>query len=209
MIFFLCKRFKVLLPETLRHIFGNFGGPCCLSRGKTTDTQHDSALEAEVNANDNMYWNYRETFARPTVIQQARRSLHKSLTGLRRVNPLGLNPVQARTTWTGNPSRRSFSSIFQRRSVVSTHPSVSQVSLFPDLSGTASVPPSPPPLPPLYTAFPSARPSSIPGQWTGLIQDDTKGSFAPMKAPPAVFKPTENRRISQVTPTSLQRVPAA
>ena len=180
-----------------------------MSRGKTTDTQHGRVLEAEVNPNDDRYWDYRETFARPTVIQRARRSLHKSLTGLRRVNPLGLNPVQARTTWTGNPSRRSFSSIFQRRSVVSTHPSVSQVSLFPDLSGTVSVPPSPPPLPPLYTAFPSARPSSIPGQWTGLIQDDTKGSFAPMKAPPAVFKPTENRRISQVTPTSLQRVPAA
>ncbi|KIM94788.1 hypothetical protein OIDMADRAFT_34792 [Oidiodendron maius Zn] len=106
-IFFLCKRYKVKLPETLRHIFGNFGGPCCLSRGKTTDTQHDSVLEAEVNANDNMYWNYRETFARPTVIQKARRSLHKSLTGLRRVNPLGLNPVQTRTTWTATPSRRS------------------------------------------------------------------------------------------------------
>ena len=212
MILFLIKRYKIKPLETLRHIFSKFAGSCGLSRGKTTDTQHGRVLEAEVNPNDDTYWDYRETFARPTVIQRARRSLHKSLTGLRRINPLDLNPVRARTWRAGTSSRSSFSSIsfssiFRRRSVVSSHPSISQVSLFADRSGRASVPPSPPPLPPLpplYSAFQSAQSSSMSRQSISHVQDNIEGGLSLIKIPPPALKSTGSHTISQVISPSTE-----
>jgi hypothetical protein len=138
------------------------------------------------------------------MIQKARRSLHKPLTGLRRINPLGLNPVARETTGPGTPSRKSFSSFFRRRSVASSHPTASRVSLLLEQSRGAGVPQSPPPLPPWNTAYPSLRPSSMPGRWTGFGQDETSGSLSPLKMPPPAHKLTSHHRISQVTNNSTE-----
>lgn len=168
------------------------------------DTQPGSQIEAQVESTSNTNWDYRETFARPTMIQKARRSLHKPLTGLRRINPLGLNPIAPETTGPGTPSRKSFSSFFHRRSVASSHPTASQVSLLLEQSRGAGVPQSPPPLPPLYTAFPPVRPSSMPGRSTGLGQDETSGSLSPLKMRLPAHKLTSHHRISQVTNNSTE-----
>lgn len=115
---------------------------------------------------------------------------------------MGVNPVASEKTGPGTPSRKSFSSFFHRRSVASSHPTASQVSLLLEQSGGAGVAQLPPPPPPLYTAFPSLRPSSMPGRSTGLGQDETSGSLSPLKMPPLAHRPISHHGISQVTNNS-------
>jgi hypothetical protein len=144
------------------------------------------------------------------MIQKARRSLHKPLTGLRWINPLGLHPVDGQTTGPGTPKRKSFSSFFHRRSAASSHHSPSQVSLLLGQSGSASVPQSPPPLPPLYTAFPPHRPLSMPSRPTGFSEEEMNSPGLPLRMPPPAHKPTSHHRISQITNYSAEsKAPSA
>lgn len=199
LVFFLFKRCKIKLPKTL----GSCEGFCWLPGSGTADTRTDSRLEEKGNSIGSSNWDYRETFARPTMIQKARRSLHKSLTGLSRVNPLGLNPVGPQTTGVGTPRRKSFSSFFHQRSLTSTRPIQGFFSL--DESSSVSVPPQPPPpLPPQYTAFLSLRPSSMPDRPTELVQDVKSNPLSPQEMPPRAFKPVSHHRISQITNVSTE-----
>ncbi|KAH9203236.1 hypothetical protein DL95DRAFT_472577, partial [Leptodontidium sp. 2 PMI_412] len=98
LIFLFFKRRRAeppeVLPNPLRRPPGTWGKFRWLSRSQTPDVMSDSLLPAEVSSSGSLAWDYQATFARPTVIEKARRSLRKSLTGLRRVNPLGQNPVK-------------------------------------------------------------------------------------------------------------------
>lgn len=175
-----------------------------MSSRKKANTRTDSVLEEKVNPSGNINWDYRETFARPTIIQKARRSLHKSLRRLSRVNPLSLHPVGPQTTGAGTPSRKSFGSFFHWGSIASTPHNASQVSFFSDDAGSVRDPQSPPPLPPQYTAFLSLRPSSMPDRPTGLVGDDKIIPSLPLEMPPPAFKPTSHRRPSQITNISIE-----
>lgn len=198
LIFLLFKRFKIKLPRTLpsyvRTILGKCGGCCWLSGRKPAKELPVSLLNEKANSNGTPIWDYQESFARPTMIQRARQSLHNSLARLSQINPLGLNPIGSQTIRAGTPNRKSFSSFFHRRSVASTQPNASLVSIFSDESGSTSVPPPPPPLPPEYTAFLSIRPSSMPEWPAGPVQDDKSNPLLNLEKPPRTLKPISHHR---------------
>jgi hypothetical protein len=137
----------------------------------------DSLLTAEVGSSGSPTWDYRATFARPTVTEKARRSLRESLTRLLRFNPLGLDPATPQGRGARTPSRKSFAS---------TRHSAFCPSFLQDQSGSVINPQSSPPLPP-------RRPSAIPGWPREFAQSDTDGSPQPQTRPP------------QVPPQALQR----
>lgn len=122
----------------------------------------DSLLTAEVGSSGSPAWDYRATFARPTLTEKARRSLRKSLTRFLRFNPLGLNPVPPQATGARTPSRRSFTSLFHRFSAASTHRSDFCPSFLQSQSGCVIDPQSPPPLPPPPAGFPPMPPQVPP-----------------------------------------------
>jgi len=185
LIFLLFKRHRGELPKALpclaRRVLGRW-----LAHDQTPDTMSDSLLTPEVGARGSLTWDYRETFAQPTVMVKTRRSQPKSLTGLVRFNPLGLNPVSLQTTGTGTPSRNSFVSFFHRHSTTSTYHSDSCPSNLQGQSGIVSDPQAPPPFPPpSYRSPPPSyrspppRPPTISSLRKEFGQSDSHGRCHP------------------------------
>lgn len=127
---------------------------------QTPDAMPAPLLVPEVGSRDNLAWDYQATFARPTIIERARRSIGKSLTGLGQINPLKLNPNTPEDQGIRTPNRKSIASFFHRRSVASSHQSDPRPSPFED--SVITDPQTPPPLPPPYSAFPIPRPVTMP-----------------------------------------------
>ncbi|KAF8847613.1 hypothetical protein BDZ45DRAFT_316156 [Acephala macrosclerotiorum] len=193
------------LPSTIRRLPGTWGNPRWLSHRQSPHAMSESLLEVEVGSSGGLAWDYQATFARPTVIEKARRPLRKSLKGLLRINPLGLNPATPQVTGVKTPSRKSFASLFHRRSTASTHHSAP--SLLQDQSGSVIDPQSPPPIPPPYAALPSPQPSAMSGQSIEFAQSNTDDSPRPQTMPPqippqALQLPWHHR--SQMTMASTQ-----
>ena len=138
----------------------------------------DSLLTTESGSRENLGWDYRSTFAQPTVPQKPRHSLSRSLRKLVRMNPLGQNPVTPSVPGGESSSRNSFASFFRRRSTASTSPSLADEE-------------SPPPLPPLPAMFqPPRPPPSFPGE---IPQNDTENFLRPPTIPAEVLPPAFHR----------------
>ena len=136
-----------------------------------------------------MGWDYRSTFARPTVTEKQRRSLPRSLRRLVRFNPLGQNPVAPHATGPGSPSRKSFASFFSRRSAASASRSVIDVE-------------SPPALPPLPFGFPSPRPPAISHPSREFTQSNTD-IFLRLQTMPPLFPPQSFQRSHRNSHTTM------
>ncbi|KAH6708795.1 hypothetical protein BKA61DRAFT_738707 [Leptodontidium sp. MPI-SDFR-AT-0119] len=190
-LFFKQRRAELpeVLPNPLRRPPGTWGKFRWLSRSQTPDVMSDSLLPAEVGSSGSPAWDYQATFARPTVIEKARRSLRKSLTGLRQGNPLGQNPQarKARIPRAASTYRGTF-----RRSFLQGQ------------SGSVTDPQSPPPLPPLYAALPSPRPPTLSGRPTEPAQSDTDDSPRPLTMPPQTLQLPWHHRNSHMTAASAE-----
>jgi hypothetical protein len=203
---FKCRRAELrkALPRPLWRLPGTWGNSRRLSRIQTPDAMSDSLLAAEVGSSSPA-WDYQATFAPPTVIEKARRSLPKSLTRLLRVNPLGLNPVAPQATWAKTPSRKSFASFFHRRSAASTHRSAFSPSFLQGQSGSVIDQQSPPPIPPLDAALPSPRPSGRSIELPQSGTDDSQWPLAtPTQVPPRALRLSWHNRNSQITMASAE-----
>lgn len=200
LIFLLFRWHRAELPKALpcpvRRLPGTWGNSRWLSRYQIPDAMSDSLLIAEVGSSGSPAWDYRATFARPTLMEKARRSLRKSLTRICRFNPLGLNPVTPQSTGAITPSRRSFASFFHRFSATSTHHSDFCPSFLQDPPISVIDPQSPPPLPP-------PRPSAISGWSREFPQSDTDDSPRPRTMAPQVpllaLQRPWHHRSSQIT----------
>jgi hypothetical protein len=190
-----------VLQSLVRRLPGTWGNSCWLSRSQKPDAMSDSLLAAEAGSSGSAAWDYRSTFAQPTVIKKARQSPRKLLF---RTNPLGLNPVKPESEGARTPSPKSFVSFFHWRSAASTRRS----SFRPFLQGqSGSVIDPQSPLPP-NAAPPFARPSAMSGRSTELRPSDTNGFSRPLTMPPqlpplALQLPWHNRD-SQITMTSTE-----
>ena len=168
----------------------------------------DSLLAAEVGISGSPAWDYRATFALPTVIEKAKRSLRKSLTGLYWVNPLDQHPVMPQATEARTLSSESFTSVFHRRTAASTHRNTFRPLFLQGQSGSVTDLQSPAPLPPLDTAIPPPQPSTTSGRSTELAQSDTDDSpqplAMPLQVPPQAFQLPWHHRNSQMTMASVE-----
>ena len=162
LILLIFKYRKAKAPEWLL----SRGSARWLSRSRTPDAMSDSLLTRDPGSSDNPTWDYRTTFARPTVAEKTRRSppLRKSLTRhlwfKPNPNPLELNPVIGARP----PSLKSVTSFFHRLSAASNHNSIGQ-------SEGPINPPPPPLLPPPYTGILQTTPPAISGKLTQLIEN--------------------------------------
>jgi hypothetical protein len=139
----------------------------------------DSLLAAEAGSRGSLGWDYRTTFAQPTVTEKPPRSVRRSLKRLIRFNPLGQNPVAPHAS--GNSTRSSFISFFRRRSTVSSSPGD-------DLESTPSLPPLPPGF-----AFPQFPRTATTYQSRESMQDDTIEILQPQTLPAEVLPPAFHR----------------
>lgn len=100
-------------------------------------------------------WDYRDTFAPPTLVQRVRQSLTRSFLGLQRVTHASMAPTPPTTT-VRSPSRNSLTAFLQP-SVTSIHPRASQACLNSDEIRSHRIGQSSTPLPPntpRYSIFP-------------------------------------------------------
>jgi hypothetical protein len=198
LILLLCRRYRGEISKALPCLARRRLTPGSNSRWWTRNQRppeiSDALLTPEAGLRGSVGWDYRSTFARPTVTEKSRRSLPRSLRRLVRFNPLRQNPVTPHTPGEGTPSRNSFVSFFRRRSTASAARSVIDVE-------------SPPSLPPLPAVLSPPRPPAI-SVSRDLVQSDPDEFLRPQAFPIQVLPPAFNRswcyRNSQTTLASVE-----
>jgi hypothetical protein len=192
-IFILFKRYRGNIPKALQCFpRSRLRTTRWLSRNQTAPEMSDSLLTSEAGSRGSLGWDYRSTFARPTVTEKSRRSLPRSLRRLVRFNPLGQNPVLPRASGEDTPIRNSFASFFRRRSTASRNMIDEE---------------SPPSLPALPSGFALPRPPPMFVSRLSLDSDTDevlRSQPLPAEALPPTFHRSWCYRNSQTTIASLE-----
>ncbi|KAH8780560.1 hypothetical protein F5882DRAFT_379750 [Hyaloscypha sp. PMI_1271] len=198
LILLLFRRYRGEIPKALPCLARRRLTPGSISRwwtqNQTPPEISDALLTPKAGSRGSLGWDYRATFARPTVIEKSRRSLPRSLRRLVRFNPLRQNPVAPHAPGEGTPSRSSFASFFRRRSTASVARSVIDVE-------------SPPSLPPLPAGLSPPRPPTI-SVSRDFVQSEADEFLRPQAFPIQVLPPAFHRswcyRNSQTSLASVE-----